>query len=47
VPGFYVCATGAGYTMGPELGRMTAMAILGRDTIDPRYTLARSNGGSA
>jgi glycine/D-amino acid oxidase-like deaminating enzyme len=46
VPGVFVCSTGAGYTMGPELGRMTAMAMLGKETIDPRYTLARFGSGS-
>jgi glycine/D-amino acid oxidase-like deaminating enzyme len=39
--GFFNCVTNNGYTLGPEVGRMTAMAVMGRETIDPRYTLAR------
>jgi glycine/D-amino acid oxidase-like deaminating enzyme len=41
LPGFYNCVTSLGYTLGPEVGHMTAQALLGREAIDPRYTLAR------
>jgi glycine/D-amino acid oxidase-like deaminating enzyme len=41
LPGFFTCVTNNGYTLGPELGRLTAQAMLGREAIDPRYTLAR------
>jgi hypothetical protein len=46
LPGFFTCVTSNGYTLGPEVGRMTAMAVLGREGIDPRYTLARLEGGA-
>jgi D-hydroxyproline dehydrogenase subunit alpha len=41
LPGFFNCVSANGYTLGPELGRLTAMAVLRREAIDPRYTLAR------
>ncbi len=41
LPGFFTCVTNNGYTLGPEVGRMTAMAVLGKEAIDPRLTLAR------
>jgi glycine/D-amino acid oxidase-like deaminating enzyme len=41
LPGFYNTVTANGYTLGPAVGQLTADAILGRETIDPRYTLAR------
>ncbi len=41
LPGFFNCVTALGYTLGPEVGRLTALAVLGREAIDPRYTLAR------
>jgi len=41
LPGFFTCVTANGYTLGPEVGRLTAHAVLGREAIDARYTLAR------
>jgi glycine/D-amino acid oxidase-like deaminating enzyme len=41
LPGFFTCVTALGYTLGPEVGRLTALAVLGREAIDPRYTLTR------
>jgi glycine/D-amino acid oxidase-like deaminating enzyme len=41
LPGFFNCVTANGYTLGPEVGRLAAQAVLGREAIDPRYTLAR------
>jgi glycine/D-amino acid oxidase-like deaminating enzyme len=41
LPGFFNCVTANGYTLGPEVGRLAAMAVLGREVVDPRYTLAR------
>jgi glycine/D-amino acid oxidase-like deaminating enzyme len=41
LPGFFNCVTALGYTLGPEVGRLTAGAVLGREAIDPRFTVAR------
>jgi glycine/D-amino acid oxidase-like deaminating enzyme len=30
-----------GYTLGPVIGRITADAVLGRETVDPHYRLER------
>jgi glycine/D-amino acid oxidase-like deaminating enzyme len=47
VPGFFNCVAAMGYTLGPEVGRLTALAVLGREAPDPRYTLARFTEAAA
>ena len=39
--GFYNTVAANGYTLGPVIGQLTAETILGHDTIDPRFSLAR------
>ncbi|MBS0560862.1 MAG: FAD-dependent oxidoreductase [Proteobacteria bacterium] len=40
-PGFFTAVTACGYTLGPEVGRLAALAALGKETPDPRYSFAR------
>jgi glycine/D-amino acid oxidase-like deaminating enzyme len=41
LPGFFNAVSANGYTLGPVIGRITADAMLGRETVDPHYRLER------
>jgi glycine/D-amino acid oxidase-like deaminating enzyme len=41
IPGFFNAVTSNGYTLAPIAGRMTADALLGRESVPPQFTLAR------
>jgi glycine/D-amino acid oxidase-like deaminating enzyme len=41
LPGFFNAVSAMGYTLGPVIGRITADAVLGRETVDPHYRLER------
>jgi len=41
LPGFFNAVSANGYTLGPVIGRITADAVLGRETVDPHYRLER------
>jgi glycine/D-amino acid oxidase-like deaminating enzyme len=41
LPGFFNAVAANGYTLGPVIGRITADAVLGRETVDPHYRLER------
>ncbi len=40
-PGLFAAVTSSGYTLGPVCGRMTADALLGRETVPPDFAIAR------
>ena len=40
-PGFFNAVSANGYTLGPMIGRITADAVLGRETVDPHFRLER------
>jgi glycine/D-amino acid oxidase-like deaminating enzyme len=41
LPGFFNAVAANGFTLGPVIGRITADAVLGRETVDPHYRLER------
>lgn len=41
LPGFFNAVSANGYTLGPVIGRITADAVLGRETVNPYYRLDR------
>ncbi len=41
LPGFFNALAANGFTLGPVIGRITADAVLGRETVDPHYRLER------
>jgi glycine/D-amino acid oxidase-like deaminating enzyme len=41
LPGFFNAVSANGYTLGPVIGRITADAVLGRETVDPHFRLER------
>jgi glycine/D-amino acid oxidase-like deaminating enzyme len=41
LPGFFNAVAANGYTLGPMIGRITADAVLGRETVDPHYRVER------